>query len=62
MPKLRTRIGSTSIMTLAIKNVGKSRKPRNKSPISNPGPKWNGVKGIILESEIELKILAPQCM
>ncbi len=34
-----------SIMTLAITNVGRSRWLKRSKPNSNPGPKWNGVKG-----------------
>ena len=34
-------------MTLAIRNVGKSTMFNNSNGMKSPGPRWNGVKGIL---------------
>jgi len=42
-----TRKGSKSTTTLANRKVGKSRNLKRSNPTRRPGPRWNGVNGMI---------------
>ena len=45
-----------SNMTLAIRNVGKSMMFKSSKGMNNPGPTWNGVKGILYSYNEAVKI------